>query len=384
MRVLIVTNDFPPAIGGIQSYVRDFVDEIVRREGPESVFVFAPTPNKEEAAAWDAAREYTVVRWPHYFLLPTVRVTRKMQELIRAHNIDTVWFGAAAPFAAMGAAAKRAGAARVVASTHGHEVGWSLVPGARRSLQRIGEHADTITYISNFTLGRLKDAFGRDPDFVPLPSGVDTEFFRPAEPVERRATRESLGVGESPLVVCSSRLVARKGQDQLIRAIPAVRERVPGTQLIIVGDGPFRHKLKRLARDVEGVTFTGAVSRERLRDIVAAADVFAMPARTRKAGLDIEGLGIVYLEAQACAIPVIAGDSGGAPETVTKDTGFVVDGHSIQELVDKLSLLLIDAPLAARMGQAGRCHVSQAYSWKVLGDRLVEVLRGETPAVYDS
>lgn len=384
MRVLVVTNDFPPAIGGIQSYVRDFVDEIVRREGPDSVVVFASTPSKEEAAAWDAAHAYTVVRWPHYFLLPTVRVTRKMQELIRTHNIDTVWFGAAAPFAVMGAAAKRAGASRIVASTHGHEVGWSIVPGARRSLQRIGKHADTITYISNFTLERLKGAFGQDPDFVALPSGVDTDFFRPAEPAERRATRESLGVSEAPLIVCSSRLVSRKGQDQLIRALPAVRERVLGAQLVIVGDGPFRHKLKRLARDVDGVTFTGAVSRERLRDIVAAADVFAMPARTRKAGLDIEGLGIVYLEAQACAVPVIAGDSGGAPETVTKDTGFVVDGRSIQELVDKLSLLLIDAPLAARMGQAGRRHVSQAYSWDALGDRLVQVLRGELPAVYDN
>ncbi|UIZ91593.1 glycosyltransferase family 4 protein [Corynebacterium sp. CNCTC7651] len=377
MTVLLVTNDFPPTVGGIQSYLRDYVDQFVRREGADAIVVFASTQDAQAAADWDAQQPYTIVRWPRRVMLPTPATTRRMAALIAEHNIDTVWFGAAAPLALMGAAAKRAGASRVVATTHGHEVGWSMLPGSRQALRAIGRSADTITYISEYTLGRLRPAFGDAPTYIALPSGVDVEYFRPAHPGAIRATREQLGVGEAPLIVCASRLVARKGQDQLIRALPEVRRHAPGTQLVIVGSGPYRKRLERLADGVEGVTFTGAVERDVLRDIVAAADVFAMPARTRGGGLDVEGLGIVYLEAQACEVPVVAGDSGGAPETVTKDTGIVVGGRDTGGLVAALGTLLDDVSLRRRMGTAGRRHVARAYSWDVLGDRLWDLLAGD-------
>lgn len=383
MRVLLVTNDFPPAVGGIQSYLRDFATEFVAREGADSLTVFASTQDAAEAAAFDATQPYTVVRWPHRVMLPTPAMARRLASLVREHEIDTVWFGAAAPTAVLGAAAKRAGATRVVASTHGHEVGWSMLPGARQTLGAIGRSADVVTYISEYTLGRLAPAFGTQCSYIPLPSGVDSDYFRPATAEQRAAARAALGVGEAPLIVCASRLVRRKGQDQLIRALPQVQDRIPGAQLVIVGDGPERRRLTALATGVAGVTFTGKVSRDQLRDIVAAADVFAMPARTLGGGLDLEGLGIVYLEAQACGIPVVAGESGGAPETVTPDTGFVVDGRDTDALAARLSQLLADADLRARMGAAGRRHVAEAYSWQVLGDRLVDVLRGGEPAVYD-
>lgn len=375
MTTLLVTNDFPPTVGGIQSYLRDFVAEVVAREGAESIVVFASTQDAGEAARFDAEQLYTVVRWPRKVMLPTPATVRRMCELIQRHDIDTVWFGAAAPLGLMGAAAKKAGARRVVATTHGHEVGWSMLPGARQALRRIGGSADVVTYISEYTLRRLRPALGAGPEYVALPSGVDVGYFRPVDKQQRSATRDLLGVGDAPLLVCASRLVARKGQDQLIRVLPAVRERVPGTQLVIVGDGPYRRTLERLARNVEGVHFTGKVERDLLRDIVASADVFAMPARTRGGGLDVEGLGIVYLEAQACGVPVVAGDSGGAPETVTPETGVVVMGRDTEALTDALSRLLIDAPSNPTMGPAGRAHVAAHYSWSVLGDRLTAVLR---------
>lgn len=378
MTVLLVTNDFPPTVGGIQSYLRDYVGEYVKREGADSLIVFASTQDERAAAEFDAEQPYEVVRWPRRVMLPTPATASKMAELIRDRDIDTVWFGAAAPLAVMGAAAKRAGAQRVVATTHGHEVGWSMLPGARATLRRIGRSADVITYISEYTLGRLRPAFGQHATYVALPSGVDSDYFCPASAAARRETRLALNVGDAPCIVCASRLVARKGQDQLIRALPEVRRRVPGAQLVIVGDGPYRGRLRRLAEDVEGVQFTGPVPRDRLRDIVAAADVFAMPARTRGGGLDVEGLGIVYLEAQACAVPVVAGDSGGAPETVTPKTGVVVDGNDTAAIADALSRLLIDAPLRASMGSQGRPHVERYYSWQVLGDRLRDVLRGKS------
>lgn len=368
IKTLLVTNDFPPTVGGIQSYVRDFARELARRVGPESLVVFASTQDAAAARKWDASVPYTVVRWSHRVMLPTPSTAREMQRLIRTHGIDTVWFGAAAPLALMGPAAKRAGATTVIASTHGHEVGWAKVPIGRNALRDIGRSADIVTYISDYTLQRLRPAFGSGPRFVALPSGVDTEFFRPATATQRTATRERLGVGDAPLVVCSSRLVARKGQDVLIRALPEVRRQAAGARLVIVGTGPDARRLHAIAG--AEVVFTGAVPGEQLRDIVAAADVFAMPARTRLGGFDVEGLGIVYLEAQACGVPVVAGRSGGAPETVTPESGVVVDGRDTNEVARAIGGMLVDAQGRARMGAAGRAHVAERFSWDVLGDRL--------------
>ena len=374
MPVLLVTNDFPPAVGGIQSYVRDFADEFVRRAGPDELLVFASTQDADAARRWDANVGYTVVRWPRRVMLPTPATVREMRRLIREHGVDTVWFGAAAPLALMGAAAKSAGARRVLASTHGHEVGWSMLPGARQVLSVIGRRADVVTYVSEYAVGRFRSAFGAMPRFEALPSGVDKQFFRPASEPERAAVRSELGI-RGPMIVCASRLVRRKGQDTLIDALPSIIDAYPDARLVIVGEGPYARALTRRARPLaESVVFTGAVDRARLRDIVAAADVFAMPARTRGAGLDVEGLGIVYLEAQACAVPVVVGDSGGAPETVTDQTGVVVDGRDHDAVAAAIISLLGDPARRREMGRAGRAHVERAFSWEALGDRLYSLL----------
>lgn len=369
-RTLLVTNDFPPTVGGIQSYLRDFLGTL----DPEQVVVFASTQDRAAAAAHDAGLPYRVIRWPRHVMLPTPTTAEAMSQIIRELDIDTVWFGAAAPLALMGAAARRAGATRIIASTHGHEVGWSMLPGARRVLRRIGDTADVVTYISDYTLRRVRRAFGPHPEFRHLPSGVDVDWFRPATPEERADTRERHGTG--PLVVCVSRLVPRKGQDMLIGVWPQVLERHPTARLLIVGSGSHEAVLRRMAAPLgDAVAFTGPLSTPDLRSLLASADVFAMPARTRGGGLDVEGLGIVYLEAQACGVPVIAGDSGGAPETVTPETGIVVDGRSGEELTAALLQLLDDPPHAAALGEAGRRHVTDSWTWDIMGARLRDILR---------
>lgn len=374
MTVLLVTNDFPPTVGGIQSYLRDYVQEVVHRRGAQSIIVFASMQDKAAALAWDAEQPYTIIRWPFPVMLPTPAVRRMMQRIIREQHVDTVWFGAAAPLGVMGGAAKRAGASRVVATTHGHEVGWSMFRVGRRLLRTIGGSADVITYISEYTLGRFKEAFGPNPQFVALPSGVSTSRYAPATQQEKLETRASFRIGaESPLIVCASRLVKRKGQDRLIRVLPRVRQRVPGAQLVIVGEGPYARRLHAMAEGADGVRFTGRVSDDDLCRIVAAADVFAMPVRTRGGGLDVEGLGIVFLEAQACEVPVVAGDSGGAPETVTDHSGVVVDKND-DALVAALVRLLRDPLLRESMGEAGRRHVQREFSWQVLGERCEKLL----------
>lgn len=360
-RILLVTNDFPPKIGGIQSYLRDFVATL----DPRDVVVFAST--QESPAEFDAAADYKVIRWPRRVMLPTPATVRRMQEIIRAENIDIVWFGAAAPLALMGKAAKEAGATRVVATTHGHEVGWSMVPVARQCLRRIGDYADVITYISDYTLRRLRGPFGPYPRWEHLPSGVSVENFSPATPEQRAAAKAEFGVN-GPTIVCISRFVPRKGQDQLLRAMPLVREEFPDAQLLLIGRGRYRAALVELA----DMYCPDAVIQEAesIDTALHAADVFAMPARTRGGGLDVEGLGIVYLEAQACGVPVIAGDSGGAPETVTGETGVVVKGSSVEELAQGLKALLGDPHRRQQMGQAGRRHVEENWTWQIMGQRL--------------
>src|SRR4051794_20534111 len=147
---------------------------------------------------------------------PVPDVARRAAELARAHRATTVWFGAAAPLAVLGAGLRRsAGVRRVVASTHGHEVGWSMVPAARQVLRRIGGDTDALTVVSRYTRRRVAAAFGPDAALELLPPGVDAGRFRP-DPAARAGLRRRYGLGDAPVVTCLSRLVARKGQDQLV------------------------------------------------------------------------------------------------------------------------------------------------------------------------
>ncbi|OBK18545.1 GDP-mannose-dependent alpha-(1-6)-phosphatidylinositol monomannoside mannosyltransferase [Mycobacterium asiaticum] len=379
-RVLLVTNDFPPRRGGIQSYLGEFVSRLVD-SGKYNVTVYAPKWKGAEAFDQAAvAAGYRVVRHPSTLMLPVPTVDARMRRLIEENDIDTVWFGAAAPLALLAPRARQAGAGRVLASTHGHEVGWSMLPVARSVLRRIGDDTDVVTFVSRYTRSRFAPAFGPDAALEYLPPGVDSDRFR-SDPAARAELRERYGVGERPTVVCLSRLVPRKGQDMLIRALPSIRRRVDGAALVIVGGGPYLEPLRKLAREcgvAEHVTFTGGVPGDELPAHHAMADVFAMPCRTRGAGMDVEGLGIVFLEASATGIPVIAGDSGGAPEAVQHNkTGLVIDGTSVDEVAEAVTELLSDRDRAAAMGAAGREWVTTQWRWDVLASRLGDLLRGK-------
>jgi phosphatidyl-myo-inositol dimannoside synthase len=376
-RVLLVTNDFPPRRGGIQSYLVELVSRLAGT-GQHTVTVYAP--QWKGADAFDAQTAgYQVVRHTGTLMLPVPSVDVRMRRLIAEHSIDTVWFGAAAPLGLLAQRARQAGASRVLASTHGHEVGWSMLPVARSVLRRIGDDSDVVTFVSRYTRGRFASAFGPRAALEHLPPGVDTDRFRP-DPASRAELRARYGLGQRPTVVCLSRLVPRKGQDMLIRALPAVRQRVDGAALVIAGGGPYLETLRGLAERFgvsEHVTFTGGLPAADLPAYHAMADVFAMPCRTRGAGLDVEGLGIVFLEASATGVPVIAGQSGGAPETVRHNkTGLVVDGRSVNQVADAVTELLADPDRAAVMGAAGRDWATAQWRWDALAARLSELIRG--------
>jgi len=365
-RVLIVTNDFPPRQGGIQSYVH----ELARRLPADSVLVYAS--DHEGSRGFDAAQPFPVVRARTSMLLPTAGAARTAARLLREFGAGAVWFGASAPLGLLAAGLRRAGAERIAASTHGHELGWAMLPAARQALRRIGDATDVVTYITGYTRDRLGSAFGPHPRLQPLPPGVDVETFRPG--IDGADVRRSYGLGSAPVIVCVSRLVRRKGQDALVAVLPDVRRRAPGTRLLLVGRGPEQSRLQRLAARLgvaDAVSFAGGVPLAELPGYYAAGDVFAMPCRTRRGGMDVEGLGIVYLEASACGLPVIAGDSGGAPEAVRDgETGYVVGGADRAALTDRLVTLLGDAQLRCRMGAAGRAWVEREWPWDVAAARL--------------
>jgi phosphatidyl-myo-inositol dimannoside synthase len=371
-RTLIVSNDFPPRQGGIQS----FVHALAIRLPAGQVTVYAP--KWQGAAEFDAQQPFPVIRHPSSLMLPLPAVSRRAAAIAREHGCDTVLFGAAAPLGLITPALRRAGVTRAVALTHGHEAGWAALPGARALLRRIGDEVDTVTYLGEYFKTRLARALSPKAagNLTRLAPGVDMEAFRPG--AGGAVIRERLALTGKPVVVCVSRMVPRKGQDTLIRAWPKVRAEVSDAILLLVGDGPYRKDLERLASQLgvsAAVRFTGPVPQAELPAYYDAGDVFAMPCRTRRAGLDVEGLGIVYLEASATGLPVIGGDSGGAPDAILQgETGYVVPGHDTHAVAARIAELLSDPVKAKAMGEKGLAWVDREWRWELAAARLAAIL----------
>ena len=369
-RTLFVTNDFPTRRGGIESFILALCE---RMPADEVVVYTASMPGDRE---YDACLPFPVYRDPASTLLPTPAVARRVTEVMRRHACDRVVFGSSVPLGLLAPALRRAGATRMVALTHGHEVWWARVPVARRLLRRVGDSVDVMTYVSEWCRERIAPALspGAAARMQRLSPGVDTERFFPG--CGGAEVRERLGIApDAPVVVCTARMIRRKGQDTLVKAWPAVLAAVPEARLLLVGDGPHREAVQRLAADLgvaDSVIFTGGVPWDQVPAYTDAGDVFAMPCRTRLLGLEPEAFGIVFLEAQACGLPVLVGDSGGAPETLLDSrTGFVVD--RADALASSLSNLLRDEALRHALGVQG-VEWARDHAWGVSALRLHEFL----------
>lgn len=359
-RTLVVTNDFPTRRGGIETFVYSLCEQL---PADEVVVYTASMPGDAEL---DATLPFIVYRDPSRMLLPTPAVGRRVVEVMRRHECDRVLFGASAPLGLLAPRLRGAGARRLVALSHGHEVWWARVPVTRSLLRRIGDSVDTYTYVSDWCRDRIAPALSPSARnrMRKLSPGVDLERFHPA--CGGADVRRRLGVPtNAPVVVCTARMVHRKGQDTLIRAWPEVRRARPDAVLLLVGDGPTRGRLEGLVRDQDvddSVLFTGSVPWAEVPAYIDAGDVFAMPCRTRLLGLDPEAWGIVFIEAQACGLPVVVGDSGGAPETLL-GRGEVVgrDPHETAAAVLR--------QLGAGRSELAR-PVSEEFSWETVAARL--------------
>ena len=379
-RVMIVTNDFPPRQGGIETFVATIAGGLPA----DQVVVYTSRTRGQELN--DAQLPYPVLRDPTSMLVPSPPTRRRVVEAFGAHGCDRVIFGAAAPLGLLARPLRAAGAKRIVGITHGHELWWARVPGARHVLRRIGDDCDALTYLGEYThrviAGALtSDAAGR---MVRMPPGVDTSVFRPADDGvganddERRQLRSQWGIDvAAPVLICVGRLTPRKGQDTLVAAWPEVLAALPAARLVITGpgdDSALRSAATRLGV-ANRIVFTGGVPHEQTPAFFAAADVFASPCRDRHAGLEVEGLGIVFLEASACGLPVIVGRSGGTVDTVLDGrTGVVVDPADVRAVATAVIELLGAPARAAAMGRAGRKWVERGWTWGHVHDTVARLL----------
>jgi phosphatidylinositol alpha-1,6-mannosyltransferase len=319
------------------------------------------TSSQEGSADYDAQwlRQYgvVVIRDRAKILLPTPRVALNLARIIKERDIKVAAFGAAAPLALLSASMKRAGVIKTVALTHGHEVWWAKVFPFTLAIRRIGSTVDTLTYLGEFTQHAISQSLSASAAkaMVKIAPGIDVDHFTP---VDSTQLRKELNLEGKKVIVSVGRLVHRKGQDHLIESMPQILELVA---------------LNKLENHV---SFIGRIQYAELPRFICAGDVFAMPSRSRLAGLEVEGLGIVYLEASSCGLPVIAGSSGGAPDAVVDGvTGLVVDGTDNQQIAKAAIELLNNPEKAKAMGMAGRQWIIDNWRWEIWSARFNELLR---------
>jgi len=364
-RHLLVTNDFPPKVGGIQSYLW----ELWRRLPADSVAVYS-TPY-EGASEFDAAQDFAVSRSRESVLLPTPMVSRRVNRLAEAHGADLVIWDPALP---VGHAAPKVGRPYAVV-LHGAEVAVpGRLPGTRQLLRRVLRGASLVICAGRYPAAEAERAAGRPLPTVVVPPGVDTARFQPLDSAERASVRDELGLPvDAPLVVSVSRLVPRKGMDTLIRAAARLRDRVPDVVVAIAGSGRDRARLEGLVASTGApVRLLGRVPDEVLPGLYGAGDVFSMSCRNRWGGLEQEGFGIVFVEAAAAGVPAVAGDSGGSAEAVAHgETGLVVRRPAAPDQVaEALADLLDDDTRRREMGRRARQRAENEFSYDVLAARL--------------
>jgi phosphatidylinositol alpha-1,6-mannosyltransferase len=374
-KTLFITNDFGPRAGGIETFVHGLIERLPK--GSVIVYTSAQPKTADFDAEWLRDYGVEVIRDRSKILLPTPRVINICQRIIKERKITRVAFGAAAPLGIMARAMRRAGAQKIVALTHGHEVWWAKVPPFSFAIRYMSKEIDALTYLGSYTKDEISKALNKSDKskLVQIAPGIDVDHFVPTDSSELRA---ELGLTDKSVIISVGRLVHRKGQDKLISALPQIRAAIPSVHLVLVGVGPHQNHLEKLAAKLEVadcITFIGRINYVDLPKYICVGDVFAMPSRSRFFGLEVEGLGIVYLEASSCGLPVVGGKSGGAPDAVlVGETGVVVDGTNTFEIAEACIELLNNPELCALMGANGRAWIIENWRWEIWASKYAALL----------
>ena len=368
-RHLLVTNDFPPKIGGIQNYLW----ELWRRLPADEVLVYS-TPHAD-AEAFDAAQPFTVVRSREPWLLPQPLLARRVDRLARSFGAELVILDPAVPVGLIGPHLDL----RYGVVLHGAEVTIpSRIPGVRSLLNRVLDGAVGVIAAGGYPAEQGEQSLGRPLPVSVIAPGVDTERFVPLDPAAKLAARKALGLPtEAPLVTSVSRLVPRKGMDTLIRASLEIRRTMPDVCVAIAGTGRDRRRLSSLIARLDApVKLLGRIDADELSLLAGCGDVFAMLCRSRWGGLEQEGFGIVFLEAAAAGVAQVAGRSGGAHEAVVhQETGLIVDDPTdVGAAARAITELLDDDERRQAMAHAARERAERESSYDILAQQLAEAI----------
>ena len=375
-KIICITNDFGPRAGGIETFVIGLLERTPRN----SVIVYTSyqRDSQEYDRKWLEDYGIEVIRDKSKILLPTPRVARAVQSLVRERGLTVALFGAAAPLGLLSHGIRAAGIKRIVALTHGHEVWWAKIWPFSWALKRIGSGVDTLTYLGEFTRRAIARSLSQESaqSMVRIAPGIDTSHFAPQANLD--SLRSELDLDGKRVIISVGRLVHRKGQDTLVEALPEIVATYPDAHLVIIGVGPrleYIHKRAIQLGVLENISFLGRARYQELPRLISLGEIFAMPSRSRFGGLEIEGLGIVYLEASACGLPVVGGIAGGAPDALIEgETGFAVDGRSASEVARAIKILLHDPRRAKAMGERGRQWIAQEWEWKHWSAELNKLL----------
>jgi phosphatidyl-myo-inositol dimannoside synthase len=362
---LLVTNDFPPKIGGIQSLLWEWW-----RRLPPSSFAVLTSPYRG-AAEFDAAQAFHIERVREPVLLPHPIMVRRINAMAREVGAQLIVLDPALPLGLVGPSLDLP----YDVVLHGAEVTVpGRLPGSRQALRHVLSKARHVVAAGGYPAAEAERAAGRALPISVVPPGVDVQRFRPLSSEHRSQARQHFGLpNDAELIVSISRLVPRKGFDTAIRAVARLRATRPDVVLAISGSGRDEGRLRRLATQLDApVRFLGRVSNDDLPLLYGCADVYTMLCRNRWGGLEQEGFGIVFVEAAACGVAQVAGDSGGAAEAVVDgETGLVVrHPDDVDEVVAAFTTLLGDDALRDRMGVAARLRAETEFSYDVLAERL--------------
>jgi phosphatidylinositol alpha-1,6-mannosyltransferase len=365
-KILCITNDFGPRAGGIETFVIGLIERMPF--GSVVVYTSAQSDSAEYDRRWLEKYGVEVIRDRSKILLPSLRVGRAVRALVSKRGITQVFFGAAAPLGLLSHGLRKAGVQRIVALTHGHEVWWAKVWPFTWMMRRIGSGVDVLTYLGSFTKSAISRSLSKKASsaMVRIAPGIDTTHFAPSQDAD--VLKRELDLADKRVIVSVGRLVHRKGQDTLVEALPEILQSFPDAHLLFVGVGPhleYIHKRAIQLGVLSNVSFVGRVQYSELPRFISVGEVFAMPSRSRLAGLEVEGLGIVYLEASACELPIVGGKSGGAPDALLEgETGFAVDGLEPSEVASAVITLLTDPLRAKEMGKRGRQWIIDEWEWR--------------------
>lgn len=365
-QILCITNDFGPRAGGIETFVIGLIERMPK--GSVLVYTSSQGDTSEYDRLWRENFGVEVIRDKSKILLPSPRVGRAVRTLVKDRGVEKVFFGAAAPLALLSHGLRKAGIRKVIALTHGHEVWWAKVWPFTWAIRRIGSGVDVLTYLGNFTRTAISRSLSQRASsaMVRIAPGIDTEHFAPV--ADAHLLKDELELSQKRVIVSVGRLVHRKGQDTLVEALPEILTEFPDAHLLFIGVGPhleYIHKRAIQLNVIENVSFVGRVQYKELPRFISVGEVFAMPSRSRLAGLEVEGLGIVYLEASACELPIVGGISGGAPDALIEgETGFAVDGRDPSAVARAVRDLLRDPVRAKAMGVRGREWIVEEWEWR--------------------